>query len=131
MYHNEDSDQQDRIIYWSDLYGCHLDKWLNHESFTKHKTILTYEGMKKDLTAEFSKVTKHFGLRLNAERLGIIAEQVTRDELKRKTKHDAQVIQLQGDYQNERLIFSRKWESLVWQVVTKERLHLIDLAFKA
>lgn len=46
-YHKERLGDHERITYWSDLYGRHLDKWLQQESFTTHKIILTYEALKQ------------------------------------------------------------------------------------
>jgi hypothetical protein len=129
MYYQEDIEKQDRIVYWGDLYGRHLDKWLIWEQFTEHKTIVTYEGMKKDLLTEFDKICQHFSLSLDIERLEAAAAQVTTDEVKRKTKHDVQVVQLQEDYQVQRQEFRMKWANMVWQVVTAGRPYLLDHSF--
>ena len=40
-YYDESPNDRARVIYWADLYGRHLDKWLCSERFTTQKTILT------------------------------------------------------------------------------------------
>lgn len=125
-YHKEPLDDHERITYWSDLYGRHLDKWLQQESFTTHKTILTYEGLKQDLAAEFEKVTSHFGQSLDRTRLENVAVQVTKGEVKRKAIHDPQVVQLRSSYQVARQEFRQKQGTLVWESLTKGRSYLVD-----
>jgi hypothetical protein len=123
-YHDEPLDDRAPIIQWSDLYGRHLDKWLHSERFTIRKTVLTYEGMKRDLATEFAKVLGHFGLSLDKTRLEKAADQVTKDEVRRKTKHDRQVVQSGPDYERARLEFRKKHGALLWDVVTGRRPQL-------
>jgi hypothetical protein len=123
-YHRESLDDGERITYWADLYGRHLDKWLYRERFTTLKTVVTYEGMKRDLAIEFAKVARHLGESLDKTRLEKAAEQVTKDEVKGKTKHDGQVIQSGPDYERARLQFRKKHGALVWNVVTAGRPYL-------
>ena len=123
-YHQEDFHDEARIRHWSDLYGRHLDKWLCQERFTTHKTILTYEGLQNNLVGEFVKVTTHLGETLDQARLDRVASQVTKEEVKRKTAHDPQVMQLSDQYQVTRELFREKYGDLVWQLVTEGRPHL-------
>lgn len=125
-YHKERLDDHEQIIYWSDLYGQHLDKWLRQENFTQHKTILTYEGLRQDLAASFSKVTSHFGHSLDRTRLEKAAARVTKNEVKHKTRHDSQVVQLRGSYQVARQEFHRKQGMVVWKSLTKGRSCLVS-----
>ena len=122
-YHKERLDDHERIIYWSDLYGQHLSKWLQQENFTTHKTILTYQGLKQDLAAEFEKVTSHFDQSLNRTRLENAAARVTKDEVKRKTRHDPQVVQFRSSYQVARQEFHQKQGAVVWESLTKGSLN--------
>ncbi len=126
-YLKESCDDPQRIVYWSDLYGKHLDKWLYRETFTRHKTILSYEGLKRDMVTEFAKVTGHFKTRIDAIRLGKIAAQITKEEVKRKTKHDQQVIKLEARYGMQREEFRVKHAWLVWETVTRNRPQLADV----
>ena len=60
-YYKENINDHQRIAHWADLYGRHLNKWLHTENFTVQKTILRYEGLVQDMSAEFAKLTEHFG----------------------------------------------------------------------
>jgi hypothetical protein len=126
-YHDESLDDRSCIHHWSDLYGRHLDKWLCRERFTRHKTVLTYEAMKQDLMGEFAKVTRHFGEELNEARLADAASRVTKDEVRRKTRHDTQVMQASPEYDRTRLEFAAKQGALVWEAVTAGRPYLGSL----
>lgn len=125
-YYNEALDDRERITYWADLYGRHLDKWLYREQFTLHKTILTYEGMKRDLVTELSKVTQHFGEPIDNERLEIVAKQITKDEVKDKAEHDPQVVQLQESYEVVRGEFWKRHGTIIWDVVISGRPYLAE-----
>lgn len=124
-YEQDPLDDRDRIAHWSDLYGQHLDKWLVQESFTTHKTILTYEGLKNDLVSEFAKVTAHFGQTLDAERLQRASAQITKDEVKSKTGHDRQVVTLDDRYTMTREAFREQWAAYVRENVFQNHAHLI------
>ena len=123
-YHQQPQNCLDQIAYWSDLYGKHLSKWLYEEKFTSHKTIVTYERLKKDLTSEFEKVTLHFGHLLNRDEFKKGAKRVTLNEVKRKTEHDSQVVQLQEEYASKRRLFTEKHGDYVWEIITNGRTHL-------
>lgn len=123
-YHKENLDDPARIEHWSDLYGQHLDKWLHQETFTTKKIILTYEEMKRDLASAFSKVTDYFGQMLDPARLEQASSRVTRNEVKRKTAHDPQVMQLGTRYDMSREVFRERHADLVWTTLLRERAHL-------
>jgi len=125
-YHEDPPDSRKRIAHWADQYGGHLNKWLFQERFTTHKTVLTYEGMKRDLRAEFAKVLAHMGLALDAARLNAAAERVSRDEVKRKTLHDSHVVDLRAAYERERARFRATQSDFVWKVLLRERARLSD-----
>ena len=82
--------------------------------------------MKRDLVIEFAKVTQHFGEPLDEVRLKKAAERITKDEVKRKTRHDPQVIQLQSSYKVDRKEFRERQGDLVWDVLTRDRSHLVE-----
>jgi hypothetical protein len=104
-YYREDVNDIGRIRYWSELYGQHLRKWLIMDDFTIKKTVLTFEGMQRDLLGEFEKVSKHFGTAIDADKLARISMQVTKEELKSKTHHDEQVVNLSVSYERQRKAF--------------------------
>ncbi len=114
----------ERITYWSDLYGRHLDKWLHQETFTSQKTVLRYEGLKNNMFTEFAKVSAHFGEPLDTHKLEQAAAQTSKEEIKRKTPHDKRVINLQAGYDKSRTNFRKKHGGQVWETVLAGREHL-------
>ncbi|MEJ2556258.1 MAG: sulfotransferase domain-containing protein, partial [Anaerolineae bacterium] len=124
-YCKESLDDLERVSYWSDLYGQHLNKWLFREQFTSQKTVVIYERMKENLDVEFEKITRHFGHSLSATKLAVAAARVSKNEVKRKTRHDPQVVQLQSSYEVKREIFRQKHGKIVWEAVTNGRAHLL------
>ncbi|NOZ71577.1 MAG: sulfotransferase [Chloroflexi bacterium] len=124
QYHKEDIDDRERIAYWSDLYGRHLDKWLHRETFTRKKTVIRYERLKDDLPGEFGKICAHFDEPLDVTRLQAAAAQVTKERVKQKTPHDPQVINLNRTYEKERRRFQVEHGDFVWRVLLNDREHL-------
>ena len=125
-YHKEPVSSRQRIEHWTELYGRHLDKWLCKEAFTGKKTIVTYEGMRQDLVAEFARVAGHFERPLDRRRLDAVAGKISKDEVKRKTGHDPQVVQLEESYVDIRSRFRAEHERFVWDVLTRGRPYLGD-----
>jgi hypothetical protein len=126
-YHKEPANLRSRVTHWADLYGRHLDKWLFREKFTTHKTVITYEGMKQELNTEFAKVIAHFGEFVDKNRLDEATKLVNKAEVKRKTQHDPNVIQLTETYETERQKFRSIQGGLVWQALTNNRPHLLEI----
>ena len=112
-YYKEDPDDAEKRQHWTDLYARHLAKWLVYDDFTKKKTVLTYEGMRSDMAKEFAKVCHHFGRELDTPRLEHVLKQVSKDELKRKTAHDKQVVNLNEEYQLSRVAFTDKYSGQI------------------
>lgn len=123
-YHKENIDDRERIAYWTNLYGRHLDKWLHRDTFTTRKTIVRYERLKADLAGEFTKICAHFGERLDVARLQAAAEQVTKEQVKERTRHDPQVINLNRTYEEERQRFRTEYGDFVWEMLLYGRDHL-------
>jgi hypothetical protein len=123
-YHQEGMEDRDRIAYWSDLYGRHLDKWLHQETFIRQKTVLRYERLKADLPAEFARVCRHLELPFASQRLEEVAAEVSKDAVQEKTAHDSQVINLSQGYASEREQFRAGQGSLVWEGLLAGREHL-------
>ncbi len=120
-YYYEPVNDLERILYWSESYANHLYKWLCKENFTRHKTVLVYERLKENLAFEFSKITSHFGMRLDEKRLADAAWQVSKEEVKRKTHHDEQVIQLSISYEQARRDFLAKYGNIIMATVLNGR----------
>lgn len=114
-YHKEDPRDQVRRLHWISLYARHLLKWLVNEKFTHRKTIITYEGMRSDIYAEFEKVCEHFNQRLDRRKLGLVLAQVTKANLRKKTKHDRQVVNLTNTYQENRMHFIERYSEEIYR----------------
>lgn len=126
QYENDDPNDVNRIRHWANLYGQHLDKWLYQETFTTRKTPITYEMLKEDMVGVFEKACAHFERPLRPERIHEVAQIVTREEVKRKTTHDDNVVALRKDYPYERASFTQQHAQTVWQAVLEGRPHLKD-----
>ena len=120
-YYKEDIEDKERIIYWADLYCKHLSKWLLDEKFTRKKTVMTYEGLKNNLFEEFAKITCHFSVPFDREKLEKARVRVSMREVKNKTIHDKQVINLTGQYAERRSYFRKNFGNFVM-----ERINLQD-----
>lgn len=112
-YYRENPSDAERVRHWATLYGRHLQKWLIEETFTTKKTILTYEEMKNDLTAAFSKVCTHFSVALDRGRLAEASKIVTREEVKKRTLHDPQVVNLTEEYAKVKESFVSKFSDKI------------------
>ena len=118
-YYRENLEDESRRQYWVELYARHLSKWLLHENFTKKKTVLTYEAMKSRMSEEIRKICLHFNEEFDPQKLTQVEMQVSKAKLKKKTRHDGQVVNLSGSYQDDRETFaSRYGEEIVNQLYT-------------
>lgn len=116
-YQKENLNDLSRIYYWANLYAKHLDKWLISEKFSNKKTILTYEGMKNDIHKEFKKICDHYDVPFNSERLNIISRRVNKEEVKKKTTHDKQVINISNEYKINRINFVLNEGDYIWECI--------------
>jgi len=123
-YHREDTRDVQKITEWSRLYGSHLYKWLVEERFTEKKTVINYERLQKDLEAEFRKVVSHFNRMFDEDRLREISQKVDKNRVKKKTKHDKQVITISNRYETERQHFMRMYSQMVRDVILTDRAEL-------
>lgn len=112
-YHEDVTRDKLAIIHWSNRYACHLVHWLEDEEFTVKKTIVQYEKLKSEPYTEFSKITKHFNKDIDIERLERCLSTVSKERVKQKTKHDAQVVNFEKDYEKKREEFRTQYGSLV------------------
>lgn len=124
MYYKEDLYSVERIRHWSDIYGRHLSKWLHEEGFTRKKTVLSYERLRKDAEAEFRKVADHFGAVMDGERLKRALEGSSKEKLREKTTHDLQVVNLKKDYDVKRVDFRTAHTDKVWEFLLFGREYL-------
>ena len=123
-YHKEDTNNPEKIAYWSDLYGRHLEKWLHQERFTRQKTIVRYERFKASAHDEFRKICDHFEEPFEKERFESLMSMVSKGHVNEKTVHDPQVINLSKKYSEGRKRFHDEQGEFVWQVLLNGRGHL-------
>ncbi|MDQ3046992.1 MAG: sulfotransferase domain-containing protein [Bacteroidota bacterium] len=116
-FYNENVNDKARIKHWSSIYAKHLDKWLFKDSFTTKKTVLTYEGLKTNLNAEFAKVCTHLGLTFDASKMEEVQSKVTKEKLKAKTKHDPRVLNLSNEYEEQRKAFMKDHRQLIFEIL--------------
>jgi hypothetical protein len=126
-YYKEDHNDPARIAYWSTLYGQHLKKWLMTDNFTTKKTVVTYEGLKTRLSGAFENICLHFGVPFDETKLLAVNDQVTKANLKRKTNHDIQVVDLSRSYELGRQVFQDKHTGFVMQIVLAQHKALSSL----
>jgi len=108
-YYKENLDDGCRRQHWTELYARHLSKWLLHEDFTKKKTIISYEGMKSRMSEEIQKICLHFSQEFDMEKLEQAEVEVSKEKLKKKTRHDEQVVNLSESYQADRESFASRY----------------------
>jgi len=118
-YHRENPDDRSRIENWARLYGKHLEKWLISENFTGKKTILTYEGMKSNMDGEFRKVCEHFEWPFDDNRLKEVRARVSKKEVRKRTKHDSQVVNLKKAYDAARKEFTARHGDFIWGIINE------------
>lgn len=116
-YYKEDTDDIPGIEHWSGLYGRHLSKWLFDERFTEKKTVIAYEGLKASMPDEFEKVCSHLGQVLDRGRLEGIIGMVSKEELKKKTSDNNQIVNLTDRYQTRREEFRQNHGGRVMDIV--------------
>ena len=116
-YYKESPDNQEKRQHWTNLYARHLAKWLVHDDFTRKKTVITYEGMKSNMADEFFKVCRHFDEELDLRKLESILKKVSKGELKKKTSHDQQVVNLSVEYNTSREKFADKYSENIYSEI--------------
>ena len=116
-YHGRSLDDAEAMQQWCVLYGKHLSKWMIGDCYSERKTIITYERLRNSLWEEFGCVVEHFGKELDKQKLASVANQVTRDEVKDRTRHDPQVISRERTYSESREEFRNSYGAKVLDLV--------------
>ncbi len=125
-YKKENPQDPERVDHWTERYALHLDKWLIQESFTLKKTLVTYEGMKKDLAGEFEKICRHLNQPFDRKRFDSVSPLVTRSEVQKRTRHDPQVIATSSSYDHQRERFEKQYFSRIMNIIASQNHRLID-----
>ena len=123
-YDKADINDKNLILYWSELYGKHLSKWLFDETFTTKKTIISYEDMKNDMHGTFKKVCEYFNAPFDAEKLDSALKQVSKEKLKEKVGHTPQVVSLSNGYEGRREEFRGKYSAIICDIVCEQNEQL-------
>jgi len=120
-YYQENLDDEVRVVHWTKKYYFHLKKWLIEEGFTESKIIIRYEYLKSNLDEEFGKLTGFFNCKWNKEKLLKASLQVNKKEVKEKTSHDKQVINLTKEYERQRDEFREKFGRTIHQLMLNDK----------
>lgn len=128
IFLREDIGDLERVLYWTNAYATHLNKWLVQEQFTKKKTIVQYEGLLNNPLEEFSKVCAHFGEDIDKDKFLKVYEFVTKDEVLRKNLHDSRIVRIESEYEKTRADFRERWRTAIWEVFLSNRdlSHFLD-----
>lgn len=126
MYEQQSPEDEGAARQWAGRYAEHLAKWLVHERFTTDKLLVRYEDLRADLHGTFARITNFFGQPFDPAALSRASERVTKDEVKRKTSHDPQVVQLKRDYEAARAAFREDLGPIVREVVFGGHPELCD-----
>lgn len=126
-YYKEDLMDKNRVLYWANLYGRHLSKWLFEEGFTNRKTTITYENLKADFPVEFKKICTHLNLPYDKGRVLKILSQVSKEKIKKKVPDDSQVVNVKEDYEKLRDEFDNTFGELILKCIEDVDRRLITL----
>ncbi|MBD3345375.1 MAG: hypothetical protein GF401_09970 [Chitinivibrionales bacterium] len=118
-YYKEDSTDFGVIEERAAFYGRHLNKWLLDEDFTKKKTILCFDRLRKNPETEFPKICDHFDRPFDAIRLERCIAQVSKDHVRTKVPDDPRVIDPARDYDRRREAFRSRYGEYVRSIVFK------------
>ncbi len=116
-YYKEDYTDTELISYWAMQYRKHLVKWLIEEKFTNEKLVLRYEDLSKSLEICFKSLSAFIGVDYDNSKLKRANYKVTKNEVKNRTPHDPQVVDVSGSYKRDRCEFSQDFTELVLDTV--------------
>lgn len=123
-YHGDDLDNAERLVYWADLYGQHVNKWLLSERASRHKTILCYEDLRRTPETAFAAAIRHLGGTVDETKLRACIAAVDRASVKQRTAHDTRVVNLDGDYAPARAQFAATHDAAIWSAFLQGRAAL-------
>lgn len=113
QYYKEDIEDEQKVKFRAHQYSDHLAKWLIREKFTKNKILVTYEGLKSNLNDEFYKITQFLGEEFNHKKLDKVSKKVSKIDLKRKTRYNTQIVNINSEYDKVRRVFRQSFESQI------------------
>ncbi|MEM8907769.1 MAG: hypothetical protein AAGD05_07980 [Bacteroidota bacterium] len=115
-FYNQPVHDENLIVFWAQQYSAHLIHWCFREKITTHKTLITYEGLQRNMEMEFRKVTTHLNLSFDAERLAQVQAEISKAQVAQQTKHDQRVMNLTDTYEAQRRAFHARHQALIVEV---------------
>lgn len=117
-YYQEDENDVHRIVYWSNLYARHLNKWLVQEQFTHQKLVLRYEDLKQDAVAAIKKICQFYEEPFDEGRAREACEQITKEHVRNRIEQaDDRVVNAAPDYEKRRRQFRENHKDTVWNEI--------------
>lgn len=124
-YFNLDITDKSEIIKATNEYLVNLKKWLIEDNFTTKKTIITYDKMRTNINIEFKKICNHLNIGFDANRLQLVLKKIDKKKLKRLTKYNKQIVNINPNYKNSRIIFREDFSGLIYKTIEKSNPEII------
>ncbi len=116
-FYDEDLTNIERVSYWADLYGQHLEKWLLKDELSTEKVILSYENLRTDFDNEFRKLSEFLNVAFNIDKLKKARENTSKEKVKEKVTDDPRVIKSTNDYADKRKLFVKNHSELIIGII--------------
>lgn len=116
-FYQQDFRNRDFVLHWINQYAVHLIHWVFKEDFTEKKTLISYEKLKTDLSAEFQKALIHFGLTYDENKLLKVKAEIDKNKVIQQTKHDRRVMNLSKDYETNRTWFREQYDAFIFEQI--------------
>ena len=101
--------REENVVPYAKVYAKHLRKWLLDERFTKRKTVVCYEDMQRDATAQILRIGAHLGISISREHAEASARNASKERLVEVTSgwgdETRPVIRMSSDYEELRSRF--------------------------
>ncbi len=120
-FYNEDVRDEDRVKYWANKYGKHLEKWLLNDDLSIEKVVLTYEGLKTNFNQEFKKLCDFLNVPFDANKLKKTLSNTSKEKINNRVVDDQRVINSTSDYAKKRNLFIESRSELI--IVTIEEVN--------
>ena len=124
-FYEEDLLCIERVEYWANLYGRHLEKWILHDELSIEKVVLNYEKFQIDFDKEFKKLSDFLKEPFHIDKLNKAKKKSSKDKIKEKVKDDIRVIKDSNDYAEKRSLFIENNSELIKEVILKVDLKLL------
>ena len=116
-YMDLDINDINNITVWSKKYADHLNIWLLHQNPSCERINIKYDTMQIDIQNQFDKICTFMGESFDQKHFESILSKVSKENIKSKTKHDKQVINMSSNYNSERNDFLKNHENKIWDIL--------------